>query len=343
MRRRMKKDLPYVNAYRDRHGTMRYYYRRKFGDEVVRRTLPHLDAPNFLEAYNAANTRPARAEPSQTIVPGTFKALCHEYEHSAEFGQLAKSTQRETRYVLNALVAKHGDNPITKFERRHIRILRDSMKDKPGAANKMLRVLKVLLGFAVEREYIDRSPAARIKMLKGGEHRAWTAEEMAAFEQRWPIGTLQRTGYALALLTGQRRADIAALKWAHAAGETFKLTQQKTNTVLVIPIHPELKKALNAVHPRAETILAKNERALSPVYFGHLMASAIEAAGLDVKCVLQGLRKSAAVALIDAGCTPHQAMAITGHKTAQMLELYAKRRDQEKLARAGMKKWRAKR
>jgi len=335
----MKHDLPYVNAYKDRHGRMRYYFRRK-GYE--RRALPHPDAANFLEAYHEASKPIARVEPSQTFLPGTFKALCHEYEHSAEFGQLAKSTQRETRYVLNALVAKHGDNPLIKFERRHIRILRDSMKDKPGAANKMLRVLKVLLGFAVEREYIERSPATRIKMLKGGEHRAWTAQELLAFQSRWPLGSLERTGYALALYTGQRRADVAALHWTDIAGTAFKLTQGKTGTVLVIPLHPELKKALAAVHPRAETILAKNGRSLSPIYFGHLMAKAIEATGLDVKCVLHGLRKSAAVALIDAGCTPHQAMAITGHKTAQMLELYAKRRDQEKLGKAAMRKWRAK-
>lgn len=337
----MKHDLPYVNAYKDRHGRMRYYFRRK---GYARRSLPHPDAPNFLDAYREASKPVARVEPSETFLPGTFKALCHEYEHSAEFGQLAKSTQRETRYVLNALVAKHGDNPINKFERRHIRIMRDSMKDKPGAANKMLRVLKVLLGFAVDRDYIADTPARRIKMLKGGEHRAWTAEEMEAFRARWPIGTLQHTSFAMALYTGQRRADLAGITWTSIAGDSFKLTQGKTGTVLVIPLHPELKKALAAVHPRAETILAKNGRALNPIYFGHLMAKAIEAAGLDEKCVLHGLRKSAAVALIDAGCTPHQVAAITGHKTQNMIELYSKMRNQEKLGKDAMRIWkRAKR
>jgi integrase len=56
--------------------------------------------------------------------------------------------------------------------------------------------------------------------------------------------------------------------------------------------------------------------------------------------VLHGLRKSAASALIDAGCTPHQAAAITGHQTMRMLEEYAKRRDQVKLGKAAMLKWR---
>jgi len=331
----MKKDLPYVNAYADRHGKTRYYFRRK-GFE--RRALPHPDAPEFMDAYHEASKQTVRAEPSETFSPGTFKHLCHEYEHSAEFKQLAQSTQRETRYVLAALVKRHGANPVEQIQRRHITRMRDELKDKPGAANKMLRVLKVLLSFAVEREYIDRNPAERIKLMKLGEHRAWTTEELESFSRRWPLGTLERTGYSLSLFTGQRRADVAALRWADIAGDSFKLAQQKTGTVLVIPLHPELKKALAAVHPRSDTILAKNGRPLSPIYFGHMMAKAIEAAGLDEKCVLHGLRKSAAVALIDAGCTPHQAMAITGHKTAQMLELYARNRNQEKLARDAMRK-----
>jgi hypothetical protein len=70
------------------------------------------------------------------------------------------------------------------------------------------------------------------------------------------------------------------------------------------------------------------------------MAEAIAAAGLPDECVLHGLRKSAVSAPIDAGCTPHQAVAITGHQTMRMLEEYAKRRDQVKLGKAAMLKWR---
>lgn len=338
--RRVQCDLPYINAYRGRRGKVRYFFRRG----KTRIALPGTpDSPEFIAAYQAARDSTKRAEPSETFAPGTFKALCHEYEHSAEFIQLADTTRREMRYVIAKLVQRHGANEVSKIQRRHISKFRDELIAKPGAANKMLRILKVLLSFAVEREYIERSPATRIKELKLGEHRAWTIEEMAAFVSRFPLGTLERLGFALALYTGQRRADLAGLKWTDIAGDAFKLTQGKTGSVLVIPLHPELRRVLAAVHPRSLTILAKSGRGINPIYFGHLMAKAIDDAGLPDDCVLHGLRKSAAVALIDAGCTPHQAMAITGHKTAQMLELYAKRRDQEKLGRAAMKKWKAKR
>jgi integrase len=334
----MRADWPYVKAYTDRHGTRRYYFRRKGFPSVALPGRP--GAPAFVAAYDAALNGEARIEPKETLVRGSLKALCHAYENSAEFSSLGDLTRREMGYVIKALVAKHADKPVKLLERRHILQWRDGLKDKPGAANKMIRVVKCLMTFALERGYRADNPAQGVKMLKIGEWRPWTLEEIGSFEARWPLGTLARTGFALALYTGQRRADVARLKWSSIAGDGIRLKQGKTGAEMLIPIHPELAKALAAIHPRSEeAILAKNGRRLNIVYFGHLMAEAIGKAGLPAPCVLHGLRKSAAVALIDAGCTPHQASAITGHRTTRMLEHYAKRRDQAKLGKAAMLKW----
>ncbi|OUS15994.1 hypothetical protein A9Q97_02625 [Rhodospirillales bacterium 47_12_T64] len=43
-----------------------------------------------------------------------------------------------------------------------------------------------------------------------------------------------------------------------------------------------------------------------------------------------GLRKSAAVALAEAGCTERQIMSITGHKSVAMVSHYTKKVDQKK-------------
>lgn len=331
-------DLPFVQAYTDRHGKRRYYFRRK---GYQRSALPgRPGSPAFIKAYNAALSGEPRVAPSETIERGSFKALCHEYENSAEFSSLGDLTRREMGYVIRKLESEHGSKPVALLERKHVLRWRDELKDKPGAANKMIRVVKALMVFALERGYVGANPAQGVKMLKIGEWRPWTAEEIGNFEARWPTGTLARTGFALALYTGQRRADVARLTWAMVAGGSLRLRQLKTGTDLVIPIHPELKAALAAVHPRHEAaILSKSGRQLNPVYFGHLMAEAIDKAGLPSTCVLHGLRKSAAVALIDAGCSPHQAAAITGHQTVRMLEHYAKGRNQAKLGKAAMVKW----
>lgn len=333
----VKTDLKFIQAYTDRHGKRRYYFRRKGYPRIALPGRP--GSPAFVRAYQAALSGEPRVAPSQTIGRGSFKALCHEYENSAEFSSLGDLTRREMGYVIRKLEAGHGSKPVALLERRHILHWRDDLKDKPGAANKMIRVVKALLVFALERGYRADNPARGVKMLKLGEWRPWTLEEREAFEAFWPLGTLERTGYALALYTGQRRADVAKLTFKSIAGDAFKLKQGKTGKALEIPIHPELKTALAAVRPRYEAaILAKNGRALNAIYFGHLMARAIEAAGLPDECVLHGLCKVNMTALIDSGCTPGEAGAFTG-RSSRMVEHYSKRRDQTKLGKAAMVKW----
>ena len=54
--------------------------------------------------------------------------------------------------MLEALAERHGAKPIRQLERRHIRRMRDERADTPGAANTILRMLKLLLNFAVDDE-----------------------------------------------------------------------------------------------------------------------------------------------------------------------------------------------
>ncbi len=60
----------------------------------------------------------------------------------------------------------------------------------------------------------------------------------------------------------------------------------------------------------------------------------IKKAGL----VFHGLRKSAVVTLLEAGCTDAEVAAITG-QSRQMIEHYSKQVNQKKLAAAAILKW----
>jgi integrase len=214
----MNCDLRYVNSFRDRHGRWRYYFRRS--GRTVALPAP-AGSPAFISAYNAALME---TEETSTMAPGaapgTLDALRELYFASAEFQNLAASTRREARYVIDALClipnkngGKRGDNPVARIERKHILAWRDKLKDKPGAANKMVRKVKALLSFAVERGLLADNPARGIKMLKIGSFRDWTDGELDQFEQRWPLGTIERTGFSLALYTAQRRSDLVEMRW----------------------------------------------------------------------------------------------------------------------------------
>src|SRR5262249_17653258 len=131
--------------------------------------------------------------------PRSFGALIDEYFADREaFGEKKPSTQRFYRKILEPLVECHGRKPVALLERRHIKGWRDARGETPGMANMIVKVVRLVMSYAVDNDYRKDNPALRIKLFKLGEHRAWTDEECAAFEKRWPAGTMQRRAYMLA-------------------------------------------------------------------------------------------------------------------------------------------------
>lgn len=337
----MQCDLPYVKAYRDRHGKWRYYFRKRGMPRVALPGEP--GSTEFLEAYQAAKDGPRMVPASPKAPTGSFGALCDEYLASAEFSDLRPVTKSELKRVVERLAAKHRDKPVAQLERQHVLRWRDAMLDRPGAANTMIRTVGVLMTFAVDRGYRKDNPAQKIKMLRKTPWRSWTDDELDAFEDRWPLGTMQRTGYAIALYTAQRRADIVDLKWTAVRGDHITIKSSKTGDEKAIPMHPDLAAALAAVKPRkpAAIVTGSAGTKLSPVYFGHQMADAIDKAGLPAECVLHGLRKTTARTLIESGCTTRMGRAITLHSTDAMFEEYSEAADQKVLSTEAMTRWKA--
>ena len=127
-----------------------------------------------------------------------------------DFRQRKPSTQETYRRVLEQLQQRQGNKPVKFIRRRHIRKLRDELADKPAAANTVVRMLKVILSFAVEKEWIESNPALKVPLFNSGEWRAWKEEECAAFEPRWQTGTMQRRAYTLALTPDNEEAISCA-------------------------------------------------------------------------------------------------------------------------------------
>ena len=65
--------------------------------------------------------------------------------------------------------------------------------------------------------------------------------------------------------------------------------------------------------------------------FGNRMGRWAKQAGLK-NCPLHGLRKSCARRLAEAGCPPHEIMAITGHKSLSEVARYTQAADQRRMA-----------
>ena len=146
-------------------------------------------------------------------------------------------------------------------------------------------------------------------------------------------------GLFLALYTGQRLSDVLAMRWsAINAGGLLAVKQGKTGKELMIPLHRDLKAILETAPRTAVTIAATAEGRPWGKGFQNVWAKHRPAMVADSGLVFHGLRKSAVVTLLEAGCTDAEVAAITG-QSRTMVEHYAKMVNQEKLARAAILRW----
>jgi tetratricopeptide (TPR) repeat protein len=111
----------------------------------------------------------------------------------------------------------HGGKPVKLLGRAHIKDIIGAKANTPEAANNLLKVLRVLLDYAVDQGVIDSNPAKAVKRYRsrGEGFHTWSEGEIAQFQARHPIGS--RAGLALALLlyTAQRRGDVVRMGWQH--------------------------------------------------------------------------------------------------------------------------------
>lgn len=333
--------VPYVQRFEDRHGHVRFYFRRP---GFKRAALPDpKDVKAFFDAYSKANS-PDAALPAKQMTPryvsGTMGALISEYLTSAEFKALKPNSRKAYQYVIRRLQGRKSvAMPVSHLRRAHILRLRDELADTPGAANLVLSVVAVLMRFAIDRDYRDDNPAAGIRRFKGGTWRSWTDHELAAFEKKFPPGTMAHLAFTLALYTGQRRGDLAAMDLAHRKGGRIRVIQEKTGAELWIPEHTDLAATLNKVPRKIGPILvAEKGKRFSADRLGAWFAEKIDEAGLPDDCVLHGLRKTAARRLAEAGCSTHEIMAITGHKSLGEVERYTRDTDKGRTGLAAISK-----
>ena len=330
-RRGMTVALRYVQVFKDRHGHTRYYFRRAGCPRVALPGAP--GSPPFMEAYNAALTdKPPSVTSRAAPEAGTWGKLILDYCASIQFKRTKPSSQVVTRGILERFATAHGHRTLAGMKRKHIEAILSGMSSTPAAANNLLRRVRMLIRYAIAHELLRVDVSQGIPFYREGTHHTWTDAELQQFEDHWPLGSRQRTGYALALYTGQRRSDVSRMTWRDydTTRGVIAVRQDKTGVELSIPVHPELRQALEA-WPRTHVSIMANAggRGTSVHGFGNFMGEAIDKAGLPSRCVLHGLRKAAARRLAEAGCSVHQIMSITGHKTLSEVARYTEQAQQE--------------
>ncbi len=332
--------LPYIHAIIDRHGHARHYFRRRGFPSI---TLPgKVCSLEFMEAYQAAmagEATPRIEIGASRIKPGTVASSVAGYFQSPDYLNLAATTQRERRFVLERFRLEHGDKGIATLQRQHLE--RMIAGKKPGAGYNFLTAIRSLLSHAVRVGLRQDNPALGIPRPRQKSAEGiytWSDSDIGRFEAAHPIGTRARLALALLLYTAQRRSDVIRLGRQHVREGVIHIRQQKTGRALSIPVHPELQRILDATPATDQLtfLTTRRGRPFAPSDFSHWFKDRCREAGLPEEASVHGLRKSAARRLAEAGCSANVIASITGHRSLKEVERYTRAADQERMARAGI-------
>ena len=139
---KVEMEIRNVERWKDRHGKRRLYYRVGKGPRTPLRGP--IGSPEFWEDYKRAtkNEKPATKD--------SVRWLVTQYYSSAAFRQMSLRSQTVRRGILERFCGRHGSKRYSKLERRHLREIRDSMVDRPEAANALVKALRQVFKFAVE-------------------------------------------------------------------------------------------------------------------------------------------------------------------------------------------------
>jgi len=201
-----------------------------------------------LGSYPALDLKVAR-----TLAGKALRAVAEGRDPGREKAQARVSQPDTVEAIARLFVERHclrNTRPRTAFEtqrllKRHVlprwrsRLLRDlSRRDvldlldrvgdagTPIVANRVFSAVRKLCNWALERDIIDTSPCAGVKPPSAEQprDRVLTDEELArvwgaADQLSYPFGALVK----LLILTGQRRNEVAGMRWSEINGDLWAL------------------------------------------------------------------------------------------------------------------------
>jgi integrase len=331
-------EIPHVKRVRSK-GRDYYYYDtgelKPNGAKMFKR-LPDIKAPDFgakLAAHEAWRTKRTSARAIGLTVSG----LIRYYRTSPEFARLADSTKRVYTIALDKIEAEMGEAPVDDVTPKDTATFLADMGNAPGAVNMALAVLSSLYKWGRLKHHVDRKtdPIGDHKPVPTGSHEPWPEHVLqASLDSDKP-----RVKLAAHLLyfTAQRIGDVCKMTWNDVKDGMVTVKQDKTDKTLAIRLHAKLRDLLADTPKRGITILTTEygRRASTKTIRNDLQHFAAEH---GAKVVPHGLRKNAVIALLEAGCTVAETAAVSG-QSFEMVEYYARLRDQKLLSSAAILKW----
>jgi hypothetical protein len=305
---------------------------------------------------------------------GSFDWLVGIYKTSPKYTDLQEKTRRSYDAVLN-LISGHNLKDGRTFGSLSLASITPGIADRLAAKLRMKpnggerpRTVKLAMTAAQRawnvawRDKSEQIPATNPFAKMGLSHNAKatrpvTHEELVRFVEAADHAGEPSLGTAamIAFYWLQREIDILTrLSWTHYRPanmpDIVRIFHHKTGELVDCPLRdddgtvlwPEMVERLDNAAKRGTLIVMRLDRRRNihlrweEDYFRHRVAAVRTAAGIDPECKFMGLRHGGNTEGADAGLSDAQLRALSGHKTAAMVKLYAK--ETMKQRKAGARK-----
>lgn len=234
-------------------------------------------------------------------------------------------TWKEADRILRKHVAPHFKNMrIEDITRRDVVKMLDTFVARGSStqANRVLAQVRKMLNWCADRGIIEQSPIAGLEppARNVARDRVLTDDEIVAFWRTcesfdWPFGTIFR----LLLLTGQRRGEVAAMRWSQIdfKSATWVIPREiaKNNRTHNVPLSQMALKLLQTTPSIDDQDYIFSTTGKTPVSgYGHLKARFDDACGFT-GWRIHDLRRTAASGMARLGIAPHVVEKILNHSS----------------------------
>lgn len=241
---------------------------------------------------------------------------------------------------------KWKDVPVKAMTRPYLNDIAMSIyRSTPHAGRHFMTAYRKLTKLAIEQKWIepeeDVSITIKLKKVPHVGRKMWDEPAMAKYEKKHAIGTPARTCYELVKWLGNRRSDVATLRWdsyreleiENEDGDieyvpAFDFNQQKNKKKtggahVILPFTDKLLTALKGINCREGTVLQRFDG--EPYSIKSLtgqMAVWTKQAGLPAGFTMHGLRRNFARSLLKSKVNIIAIRDMMGHDDVATTQIY---------------------
>lgn len=337
-------DLPAnVRPVTDRHGKVRYRFRRKGWASAYVPGTP--GTAEFHRAYadilaQGPQDAPRVSAPAK-VTPRSLDDLVRRLKASPRWQRKAARTQLVQGRIIERFTdrtdgkgRRYGERPVETVSVGWLDRIFAGMAETPAAANVLRKVLSGLMDHANRLGWRSDNPVRLTETYREGDgHHTWTEAEIARYRDTHALGTMARLALELALNTAARRCNIATLTRDDIAQGRISVGHAKGNNETSVPLLPTTKAALDSLPaaPIRFLVVTQYGKPFTVPGLGNRMRKWCDEAGLP-HCSMHGLRKAMSRRIAESGGTDAQGQAVTGHRKAATFTNYRAKANRAALA-----------